>query len=175
MSRHEQAKWRIATTIKEYANEQDYKKNIVSNSFVVENNALTKNGSRAILELLGGLSDQPFNKNTTFIAISSSTISSTPRTQTMLENEIGRQPILSAYPQIKENYIYNSNGDTFDVALLFSTTFYSDKANGVWNSFGIVRNVNTQNTLLNCRNLGDKIFTKNVGSIVNITIAISIQ
>lgn len=175
MPRHEQAKWRIATTIKEYANETDYKNNIVSNSFVMENNALTKNGSKAILELLSGIKTDSFNKDRTYIGISSSTISSDPRNQTTLDNEIGRQPILSAYPKIQENYVYNTNGDTFDVALLYSTTFYSDKANGVWNSFGIIRRVNTEDTLLNCRNLGDNIFTKSIGSIVNITIAISIQ
>lgn len=174
MSKNEKAKWRIATTIKEYANENDYKKNIVSNSFVIENNALTKKGSKAILELLGGLQNNPFNQENTYIAISSSAISATPRNQEVLTNEIGRQAILLSYPKIQENYIYNEKGDEFDVALLYSTTFYGDKGNGLWRSFGIIRSVNGIQTLLNCRNIDDS-FNKQTGSIVNITIAISIE
>lgn len=175
MPRHEQAKWRIATTIKEYANETDYKNNIVSNSFVMENNALTKSGTKAIFELMAGNSNKYFNSQNSFIAISSTNLTGTLRDKTELDGEIGRQPILSAYPKIEENYVYNTNGDTFDVALVFSTTFYGDKANGIWQSFGIVRANSGVQTLLNCRNLGDEAFTKSLGSIVNITIAISIQ
>lgn len=173
MSKHEQVKWRIATTIKEYANEEDYKNNIVSNSFTVENNALTKEGTRAILELMAGQNSNPFNSQRTYIAVGANTVAESDLRGLTKLAEIGRQFILSSYPKIVENYIYDNTGNYFDVALLFSTTFYGDTANGLWQSIGIIRKESSsKETLLNCRNM---LYNKVPGNVVNITMAISLQ